>query len=356
MLMPMPILRRCVPAMAFGLSILSTATTTASASHIGQPGPAPDYGYHWATIGDPGNRDVSAEELDAWGFHGTTFPFQGGGVDYTYRISKYETTVAQWFEFVQVAWPHVQGNAIAEDQLAGGGLVFTSGQWFIFDPMRAASPHWTWAARYCNWLHNGKGTDPSSWESGVYDASTFYEDENGIPQHDLTRAPGAKFFLPTLDEWKKAGHWDPNKNNGEGGYWLYPHGSDEPPVPGAPDEGGETATNYGPAAGNLDYLRIGLYPETVSPWGLFDMSGTTSENTEDTVFTVSLRSATAGSASGSFPNADRMHGYQLGMPHSSPGSLLDGFRIAAVVPSNGPVVAVMLGLTALTRRQRSVHR
>ncbi|MGP1345964.1 MAG: SUMF1/EgtB/PvdO family nonheme iron enzyme [Phycisphaerales bacterium] len=340
-----------------GAALTLACASTTLATPIGLPGPGPDYGYQWATMGDAGNRDVSQAELDAWGPHSDVMLFTGGGVDYEYRISKYETTTAQWFEFVQVAFPSVQGNTLEIDRLSGGTITRSGGQWLLQDPMKPASPHWMWAARYCNWLHNGKGTDPASWESGVYDASTFYEDENGVPQHDLTRAPGAKFFLPTLDEWKKAGHWDPEKNDGEGGYWLYPHGSDQPPVPGPPDEGGETTAGYMQALLDPALQTIGLYPDVFSPWGLLDMSGGVRENTQDTtiIFGDNLHTITAGTSwswGQSLGVGDRFHGVRRGIPHWDVYSGLQGFRVAGVIPSPGVMVVAFGGVASLVVRRR----
>ena len=337
----------------FAAMMLFAHAACAFATPIGLPGPGPDYGYQWATVGDAGNRDVSQAELDAWGPHPNGVSFTGGGVDYEYRMAKHEVTTAQWFEFVEAAWPVVGSIPFERDRLAGGTLAFSGGQWFMLgDPMRPAAPHWTWAARYCNWLHNGKGTDPASWESGVYDASTFYEDEDGVPQHDLTRAPGAKFFLPTLDEWKKAGHWDPEKNGGEGGYWLYPHGSDEPPVPGYPEDGGETSAAF-PI--DPDLQKIGMYPDVMSPWGLLDMSGGVREYTENIKFFGSpLVNEIAGTSWGSSPWNDRFDGSQIGVPHSSIFSLSTGFRLAGVVPANGTAAVFVAGCLFVSHRRRGV--
>lgn len=340
--------------LAMTLSALLAAGSPAAASPIGQPGPGPDYGFNWSTVSDPGNRPVSAAELVAWGQHPIEQSFTGGSVDHAYRIAQYETTTAQWFEFVQVVWPTVGSIPFERDRLTGGTIAFSGGQWLTHDPMKPASPHWTWAARYCNWLHNGKGTDPASWESGVYDASTFYVDDNGIPQHDLTRSPDARFFLPTLDEWKKAGHWDPEKNNGEGGYWLYPHGSDEPPIPGHPDDGGQTSAAY---PYDPDLQKIGMYPTVQSPWGLFDMSGSVREFTEETSFAgIWLSNQTVGSSWGSAPWDDRFDGgVKSLLPHNSIFGSNLGFRIAGVVPTSGSVVVFVTGGLFAIRRRRSVR-
>ena len=72
---------------------------------------------------------------------------------------------------------------------------------------------WYDALRYCNWLHHGQptGTEgPTSTEDGAYDMSQS-------SSHAQRRA-GAKYFLPTIDEWFKAAYYDPSQKR----YALFP--------------------------------------------------------------------------------------------------------------------------------------
>src|SRR5690606_38351242 len=88
--------------------------------------------------------------------------------------------------------------------------------------------------------------------------------------------------IPTLDEWLKAAHYDPNRyGEGEEGWWIYSHRSDDPPIPGPPGEG-ETSAGYRlPQFRHFD-IPLGAYPDTLSPWGLLDVTGGTEEWTEET--------------------------------------------------------------------------
>src|SRR5690606_23240620 len=96
-------------------------------------------------------------------------------------------------------------------------------------------------ARYCNWLHNGKVNEQWAFDTGAYDASTFGRDENGDFTDDYTPLPGARFWIPSVDEWLKAVYYDPDRHGpGEGGWWLFPDSSDDPLVIGYPEDGGET--------------------------------------------------------------------------------------------------------------------
>ena len=53
----------------------------------------------------------------------------------------------------------------------------------------------------------------------------------GFDADNPFRSSLAKFVLPSADEWHKAAYYDPNKDGGSGGYWDYPTGSDEEPLP-----------------------------------------------------------------------------------------------------------------------------
>ncbi len=304
-------------------------------------GPTPDYGIDFAVIGDPGNRHVNIDE-------GRRFypPFapeglRVGTVNYKYRMARTEVTVGQWLEFVNAYRPYYNGVVFASE--------FTS-DWIVYDNSLgryraiagsenfAANMGWRYAARFCNWLHNGKVTDQWAFESGVYDASTFGQDAKGDYTDDRTRSADAKFWIPNLDEWTKAMHWDPNKDDGEGGYWRYPTSSDTRPVAGPPGTGD---TNAGTG---LSY-DVGAYGHT-SPWGLLDGSGGVSEMLETGGQNYIFSRGSSWSLSAFADAMDSFGTYNL----RNSGA---GLRITASIPSPGG--AVLFGtLILLVVRQR--HR
>ena len=81
-------------------------------------------------------------------------------------------------------------------------------------------------------------------------------------------------------------HWDPAKDIGQGGYWLYPTSSDVAPITGLPVSfggDGTAQTSAGirmPGDPNIPYIPVGQYPDVMSPWGLLDGSGGFAEWTE----------------------------------------------------------------------------
>src|SRR5690606_18221991 len=97
-----------------------------------------------------------------------------------------------------------------------------------------------------------------------------------------TRHADARYWIPNMDEWLKAAHYDPHKHGqDEGGWWIYNNGSDTPLVGGPPGVGDTSAgwvidDNARPAW----ETPLGSYPQTMSPWGLRDVSGGGGEWTE----------------------------------------------------------------------------
>lgn len=196
-----------------------------------------------------------------------------------------------------------------------------------------------------NWLHNGKGTEASDFNTGVYDISTVVQDPDGHWGGPATRAPGSTYWLPSHDEWVKAMHYDPNKNGpGQDGYWRYPTTSDTPPVPGWPWEGGETSAGI-PFTPDAVLLDVGSYPDVTSPWGLLDGSGSEREWTETMVEGWRIIRGTGQFNDQYFDAIDR--------PSGSPPSISAvGFRIATVVPAPATALMVIHIVIAATRRSR----
>ncbi|UYV11209.1 MAG: formylglycine-generating enzyme family protein [Phycisphaera sp.] len=318
------------------------ALALAAAPALSQTIP-PDYGHDFVTIGAPGNRGVLPSEAPDWNFDrfGTY-----GGVDYEYRITRTEVTNDQYIRFAQSYLR--AGGATTGGTLIGHGIRvvgFDPDGVAILDFLSPGSQHapaimsWRYAARYTNWLHNGQGTDLEDFNSGVYDASTFRTDPvTGAFLDQPERSPDAKYFLPTLDEWTKAVHYDPDRyGDGQEGYWYHPGGSDDflvsgpPGTPGAETSGGES----GPPG--LLWYPVGSYPDTTTPWGLLDASGGVEEMLETAVnpSTSAMRRLLAGSGTVPDPTyqvADRLDSFgSVSLP-----GLARGFRVASVVTAPCP--------------------
>lgn len=241
----------------------------------------PDFGFDFVTIGDLGNRDTTLEETAG------PFDYPGvhvGGVDYEYRIATRELTTQEYYEFVVAYFPIFTKNngASVYPPFSGRWISLTSGFPQIDDPetdlRRPATMGWEYAARYVNWLHNGKVNEEWAFETGVYDTSTFTINDDGTWNHQETHHPNARFWIPSRDEWTKAAYWDPDKDAGKGGYWRFPNTSDIEPIPSLlPENGGER--NAGSFVDGWP-LDVESFPNVKSPWGLLDMAGGAAEHTE----------------------------------------------------------------------------
>ena len=148
-----------------------------------------------------------------------------GAVNYNYQIGTYLVTNSEYVDFL---------NSIALDtnissinytlyhtnmSLVRGGITRTTtafgGFYYTVKPNYGNKPvvwvSWFDCARYCNWLHNGKG--PVSTETGAYDVSYT---------SPRAKTSGARYWIPTENEWYKAAYYSPNRNGaGVGGYWKY---------------------------------------------------------------------------------------------------------------------------------------
>jgi len=222
---------------------------------------------------------------------------------------------------------------------------------------------WRESAYYCNWLHNDKNPARTSFQDGAYDASTF--NGTGFPTwtDQPTRHPEARYFIPTWDEWLKAVHYDPNRTNGDGttgGWWLQPNGTDIPLTYGLPPSFGGSPLNQSNAGVNtgqgIEFLvPLGAYANVVTPWGLLDASGGSSEWTEGIFQTpFSMRRIYDGAARGAsgFPDLDIT--YNEGGDFPGDRSISYGLRIASSVPSTSVVINISMSLIVFRTRRRRI--
>lgn len=313
----------------------------ASGTALAQP--APDYDFQWATVGAPGNRPTNANE---------TFDGPFGSVGHSYRMAKTEVTVEQWADFLRAYEPFNTTGNLGGSDLTSIYIRRNQGGGYSYDPAVARFPvsvTWDPAARYCNWLHNGKASGSSSVESGVYDTSTFKYDSNGFPLHNYAAAPGSKFWIPTFDELIKAMYYDPNRHGaGQDGYWKYPNSSDSLPIPGLPGTGG--TTNAGLPA-SVAFMPVGQYPHAVSPWGLLDTSGGVSERSSSSggapLRFLFKHGSLASSEFIDFSDALANAGFGTASPRSS-----EGIRIASIVPGVPSCAPVLMYFMFQRRRHR----
>lgn len=325
------------------IALCTSATTTLGAG-------VPDYDFDWATISDPGNNPYSGAIEGIWP--------NRGSVDYTYRMSKLEVTSAQWLEFMLVAGPAL-GDIKSIEPVKFGYIAIFPGVYIPLvenaDRVPVQGISWRTAAMYVNWLHNDKAASVEALSDGAYDISTFGTNPDGTFTDQPTHHPDAKFWIPTLDEWLKAAHYDPDKNGpGQSGWWDYATTSDTAPVPGPPGIG-ETSgdrfdwqTENGPLP--AWYIPLGAYPDVTSPWGLLDTSGGASEWLEDVYEGIRL-----GDGSQSGVNFDGQGGVEhINELNGNPPEInfSHGLRIISVIPLPGAWSVMATGVASCLVRKR----
>lgn len=327
----------------------------------------PSYDFDFVTIGSPGN---AAYEGDPTGGNPSGGAGRGrGSVAYEYRIARMEVTTAQWMEYVNTFSTQLPQEADFGRPFSWGAVAdqnyFGMGTRWILNPAHPQAAlvpvmgiSWREAAEYVNWLNNDKSSSLDAITHGAYDTSTFTTNPDGSLNDQLRHDSDARYWIPTGDEWMKAVHHDPNKNGpGMEGWWLYPHRSDEPPVPGLPGVG-ETSAGFFPGVGQPSprTYPLGSYRNAESPWGLLDASGGASEWLEDFGYPGLLvirayDGSRAGDPLSTAQGLDTAGGGSGGPPQLR--NAATGLRIVSSIPAPCTLIIVLGMLKTASTRQRT---
>ncbi len=294
----------------------------------------------WVPVGNPGNAPDTPST--------NCFAADCGSVAYDYWMSKYETTNAQYVEFLNAkaaADPlGLYNTAMGSDADFGGitrsgvygSYTYTAKAGFENKPVVYVSFYD--ALRFSNWLNNGQGSGDT--ETGAYTLlGGTATPSNGLT---VTYNDGAKIFLPIENEWYKAAYYSPG-----GVYFDYPTGTDSVTDCVAPGSDTGNSANCNRAVDAL--TDAGAYGLSDSPYGTYDQGGNVWEWNEDIV--GSLRGDRGGSWFGVATSiaASNRNGDDPTLEGSN-----GGFRVASLVPEPGPGLLGMtavLGLAASRRRR-----
>jgi hypothetical protein len=327
---------------------LAAAAVAIAAASAGAQ--TPSYGIDFLTVGAPGNRNTIPSEVPErpW--------IARGAVGYEFRLSRTEITASQWLPFVEAYAPHWKGTP-SDPSLTSWSILPTPKGGYAIIPGQENFPvemSWRIAARYCNWLHNGRAVGAWAFENGAYDTSTFTQNpKTGQLNDQHTRNPDAKFWIPSLDEWFKGVYYDPDRYGPkEEGYWLNPGGRNETLLSGPPGAGGETNAGIGIPPGEMG-MAAGSYPWTTTPWSLLDASGGVREWTEEPWATYNLRTALGSVYRGEL-DMDLIDA--LGVSAMPTGQPIAGIRLASSVPSPPSAMLAIALLHSLRRRRRCDER
>ncbi len=351
------------PIRAAMLALVAAAPALAGANTR----PTDDYGIEFVKIGRPHNRAALASER-----HFNDRFENLGRVNHRYRLSRTEITATQWVDFINAYDPFwiASGGSRINPGFTGGWMIMASTlnpnspAGYVVEAQGAnvaIAVKWRVAAAFCNWLHNGKVNDEWAFQTGAYDTTTFAGNLTDGYTDQATRSPGARFWIPSVDEWVKAAHYDPSRYGEDAeGYWLRKGGQNEPLTPGLPENGGQTsAGNFLPGP-DEKFLPVGIYEDIGAPWGVLDISGGVREWTETvTAF---------------FPGSDELHtgrrfvlGSEANNTQFATDDLIDwftsgapaphryGIRLASAIPAPGAALITWLALTPVTTRRRMMR-
>jgi formylglycine-generating enzyme required for sulfatase activity len=276
-----------------------------------------------------------------------------GAVSYTYYISTYEVTAAQYTEFLNAkaaSDPYgLYHTDMADERTPGGAIILRSGSSGSYSytavsgredqPVRFVSFYD--GLRMANWLHNGQGSGDT--ETGAYTIS------DGLY---LERNTGARWALASKDEWHKAAYYDADSET----YREYPNGKDTIEAPTdqtTPRELNFGASPYWAPDGPLDRHYFTSIGETTgySTYGVFDMGGNAEEWTDSLVppegdYDRVVRGGTFDSSS---TYLARTMSYSQNPEYSSFGR---GLRLVCLVPEPATVELLLLGFVACLLRRK----
>jgi len=278
-------------------------------------------------VGDAGNA------ADSSGHSGN--PDGQGAVSYNYSIGKTDVTNDQYAAFLTAkaasSDPYGLWSSYMESNGCGGIIRTGSGPYtYAVKSGQGSQPvtcvSWYDTLRFANWLTNGQGNGDT--ESGSYTLlGGTATPTNGST---IIRNAGAKWVLPSEDEWYKAAYYKGGDLNA--GYWDYPTGSNTAPTAQAPP-GGTNSANYNSVVQNntvngIDYLtNAGAYSSSLSHYSTLDQSGNVWQWNEAN-FSGSWR----GLRGGSFTDGSSYlaSSTRNGTDPTAEYNVLVGFRVASV--------------------------
>jgi formylglycine-generating enzyme required for sulfatase activity len=223
-------------------------------------------------------------------------PLTGAGaVPYTFRLGKFEVNNRQYAAFLNAVAsddPHALYSTNMAANVHGGILRSGSPGDYTYQ-VKPGMDHRpvVWvdfrdALRFCNWLHNGQPAGPqdaTTTEDGAYDMN-----EEPVAGGPPTHKPGARYWLPTGDEWYKAAFHHPALAGGDfTDFWQFPTRSNDVPL-STPPPGEANSVNTCCDSGQQS-TDVGAYRQAYTYYGTYDQGGNVQEWTEEIIFVTNRR-------------------------------------------------------------------
>jgi len=307
--------------------------------------------FDWVTVGDPGNACTTL--VDA----GSQTTYCAGGVAYSYQISKYETTNAQYAEFLNAVAASDPNslysgnmNSSAQGGIVRSGLAgsFSYATKPGFEDKPVDYVTFYDALRFANWVQNGQPTGAQG--AGTTETGAYAITAQGIANNSITRDGAATIFLTNDDEWVKAAYYDAVSQS----FNLFPASTS---VPTACFPAG-VPTNTQANTANCEGTQLvggltvkGLYLNSASPSGTFDQGGNVWEWTE----AAPLPGQRAQRGGSYIDAAISLRDDARTVADPTTDRAGTGFRIAQLVPVPEPSTGLLVvgGMLALAIRRRS---
>lgn len=209
----------------------------------------------WVTVGNPGNAPNPSS------------PY--GAVAYTFDIMKYEWTNSQYVAFLNAVDPQglnpygiFNTDVIGDPRLGITNTGTVNGSRYATKANMGDKPvnyvDWWDVAQVANWVHAGSATYGTTASGSVAIDSGAYTLNGAISGAAPAKNVGARYWIPTKNEWFKAAFYSPILNSGSGGYYIYATQSfTDPTAVAATLVGTGSASGVSPVtAGNfVNYLR-----------------------------------------------------------------------------------------------------
>lgn len=172
-----------------------------------------------------------------------------GNVSYEYLIGQYPVTNCEYAAFLN-AVAATDSYALYKTNMANArGGISRSGSSGSYSysvktnygnkPVIFLS--WFDCVRYCNWLHNNK---PSGSQNNNTTEDGAYTLNGRTSGNTVAKKAGAKYWIPTENEWYKAAYYKGGSTNA--GYWTYATQSNTAPtcVSATANGDGPVTSNY----------------------------------------------------------------------------------------------------------------
>ena len=197
---------------------------------------------------------------------------------YNYKICAYEINNQQYTDFLNMV-AKADPNNLYNTLMTNSGIQRDSGSGsFTYSVDSGAEDYpviyvsWYDAARYANWLTNGRPTGsqgPTTTENGAYNLASSSLVRNAVNPN--TGAPPT-FWLLNESEWYTSAYLKSDAS----ALWTYPTQSNT-----APEASGSNPSNFANFGGVLGGTTpVGFLDQSPGPFGTFDQGGNVREWTE----------------------------------------------------------------------------